>query len=92
MATVWKTTIDGMLYATDPGSSGTTGTSILAGQNAAGSTTQTKGFFGISASAGPPTGAVADIPSGYVALHFDTANNRLYIWTGSAWHYIAITA
>jgi len=49
------------------------------------STTATTGHMFIPSSAGPPTGTPVAIPVGQVAFQFDSANNKLYIYTGSAW-------
>ena len=54
----------------------------LAVGNAALATTDTVGYFMIPSSAGAPTGVPADIPTGQVALHFDSTNNKLYVYDG----------
>ena len=54
----------------------------LAVGNAALETTATVGYFMIPSSAGAPTGVPADIPTGQVALHFDSTNNKLYVYDG----------
>ena len=54
----------------------------LAVGNAALATTATVGYFMIPSSAGAPTGVPADIPTGQVALHFDSTNNKLYVYDG----------
>ena len=54
----------------------------LAVGNAALATNATVGYFMIPSSAGAPTGVPADIPTGQVALHFDSTNNKLYVYDG----------
>ena len=54
----------------------------LAVGNAALETTATVGYFMIPSSAGAPTGVPADIPTGQVALHFDSTHNKLYVYDG----------
>jgi len=54
----------------------------LAVGNAALATTDTVGYFMIPSCAGAPTGVPADIPAGQVALHFDSTNNKLYVYDG----------
>lgn len=54
----------------------------LAVGSAALATTDTVGYFMIPSCAGAPTGVPADIPAGQVALHFDSTNNKLYVYDG----------
>lgn len=61
---------------------GTGGNGNLAVGNAALATTDTVGYFMIPSCAGAPTGVPADIPTGQVALHFDSTNNKLYVYDG----------
>lgn len=61
---------------------GTGGNGNLAVGNAALATTDTVGYFMIPSCAGAPTGVPADIPAGQVALHFDSTNNKLYVYDG----------
>lgn len=56
----------------------------IAFNDAALATTATKGYVMIPSCAGAPTGVPADIPTGQVALHFDSTNNKLYVYDG-AW-------
>lgn len=54
----------------------------IAFNDAALATTATKGYVMIPSCAGPPTGVPADIPTGQVALHFDSTNNQIYVYNG----------
>ena len=54
----------------------------IAFNDAALATTATRGYLMIPSCAGAPTGVPADIPTGQVALHFDTTNNKLYVYDG----------
>lgn len=54
----------------------------IAFNDAALATTATKGYIMIPSCAGPPTGVPADIPTGQVALHFDSTNNQIYVYDG----------
>jgi hypothetical protein len=45
-------------------------------------TSATVGYVMIPSSAGAPTGVPADIPTGQVALHYDTVNNKIYVYNG----------
>lgn len=56
----------------------------IAFNDAALATTATKGYVMIPSCAGAPTGVPADIPTGQVALHYDSTNNKLYVYNG-AW-------
>lgn len=56
----------------------------IAFNDAALATTATTGYVMIPSCAGAPTGVPADIPTGQVALHFDSTNNKLYVYDG-AW-------
>lgn len=47
-------------------------------------TTATGGFLGIPTCAGTPTGVPANVPTGSVAMVYDTTNNKLYVYNG-AW-------
>lgn len=47
-------------------------------------TAATGGFACIPTCAGAPTGVPANVPAGYVAMVFDTTNNKFWIYTG-AW-------
>lgn len=61
---------------------GTGGNGNLAVGNAALATGATVGYFMIPSCAGAPTGVPANIPTGQVAIHFDTTNNKLYVYDG----------
>lgn len=54
----------------------------IAFNDAALATTATVGYVMIPSCAGAPTGVPADIPTGQVALHFDSTNNKLYVYDG----------
>lgn len=54
-------------------------------------TNATVGFVEIPTMAGAPTGVPTTV-AGMVSLTFDTTDNRLYFYTGGAWHYMAMTA
>lgn len=47
-------------------------------------TSATVGYVMIPSCAGAPTGVPADIPTGQVALHYDSTNHKLYVYSG-AW-------
>jgi hypothetical protein len=53
------------------------------------STTMTSGFVHIPKAAGIPTGVPTAI-TGYAPMYLDTANNRLYVYNGSAWKYATL--
>lgn len=53
-------------------------------------TNATTGHLFIPSSAGAPTGVPASIPTGQVALQYDTTNNKLYAYNG-AWKQVAMT-
>jgi hypothetical protein len=54
----------------------------IAFNDAALATGATVGYIMIPSCAGAPTGVPADIPTGQVALHFDSTNNKLYVYDG----------
>jgi hypothetical protein len=54
----------------------------IAFNDAALATSATVGYIMIPSCAGAPTGVPADIPTGQVALHFDSTNNKLYVYDG----------
>jgi len=54
----------------------------IAFNDAALATSATVGYVMIPSCAGAPTGVPADIPTGQVALHFDTTNNKIYVYDG----------
>lgn len=54
----------------------------IAFNDAALATNATKGYVMIPSCAGAPTGVPADIPTGQVALHFDSTNNKIYVYDG----------
>ena len=58
------------------------GTSALA-------TTATEGFLFIQSCAGPPTGTPASIPTGQVAVVYDSTNDEIYFYNGS-WRSVAV--
>lgn len=51
-------------------------------RNTALATNATTGHLFIPTSAGAPTGVPASIPTGQVALQFDSTNNKLYVYDG----------
>jgi len=53
-------------------------------------TTSTGGFFCIPTCAGAPTGTPANVPTGAVAMVFDTTNLKLYAYTGGAWKSVTL--
>jgi hypothetical protein len=53
-------------------------------------TTATGGFVQLPACAGPPTGTVAS-PGNGVSVVFDTTNNKLYAYIGSAWKSVTLS-
>lgn len=59
--------------------------------SAALATTATAGFGMIPKCAGAPTGTPANIPNGYCPIVIDTTDGKIYVWTGSAWHYATLT-
>lgn len=48
-------------------------------------TTATGGFFCLPTCAGAPTGVPANVPTGSVAMIFDTTNTKLWVYSGGAW-------
>lgn len=54
-------------------------------------TNATEGFLWVQSCAGPPTGVPATIPSGQVALVYDSTNNKFYIYSGG-WKKAQVTA
>lgn len=74
----WNTTT-AVIHAEGLGT-GTDGN--IAFNDAALATTATVGYVMIPSCAGAPTGVPADIPTGQVALHFDSTNNKLYVYDG----------
>ena len=62
--------------------SGTPGHVVLNGTGGALATNATGGFTCIPTCAGTPTGVPANVPTGNVALVYDTANNKLYVYDG----------
>ncbi|TXH43993.1 MAG: hypothetical protein E6Q97_33360 [Desulfurellales bacterium] len=81
----WNTTTAIMRVA----GAGTGGNGNLATGNAALATNATVGYFMIPSSAGVPTGVPADIPTGQIALHYDSTNNRIYAYNG-AWRSVVV--
>lgn len=49
----------------------------------AGAPNQTFGLLFMSSGSGAPTGTPADVPVGAVAMYYDTAENKFYIYNGS---------
>ncbi len=45
----------------------------------------TVGHFFVPSCAGTPTGVPTTIPTGQIAMHFDSTNNFLYAYLGGAW-------
>jgi hypothetical protein len=68
------------ILATEGAGTGSRGN--IAFGTAALATTATAGYVMIPSSAGAPTGVPADIPTGQVALHYDTSNNKIYVYNG----------
>lgn len=68
---------------------GTDSRGNLAFGSAALATSATVGYVMIPSCAGVPTGIPADIPTGQVALHYDSTNNRIYVYNG-AWRMVAV--
>jgi hypothetical protein len=75
------------ILATEGLGTGTRGN--IAFGTAALATTATVGYVMIPSCAGAPTGVPADIPTGQVAMHYDSTNNRIYVYNG-AWRMIAV--
>jgi hypothetical protein len=68
------------ILATEGAGTGSRGN--IAFGTAALATSATVGYVMIPSSAGAPTGVPADIPTGQVALHYDTSNNKIYVYNG----------
>ncbi len=68
------------ILATEGAGTGSRGN--IAFGTAALATTATVGYVMIPSSAGAPTGVPADIPTGQVALHYDTSSNKIYVYNG----------
>ena len=68
------------ILATEGAGTGARGN--IAFGTAALATSATVGYVMIPSSNGAPTGVPADIPTGQVALHYDTANNKIYVYNG----------
>ena len=79
LSTGWSSTT--ALIATEGAGTGSRGN--IAFGSAALATSATVGYVMIPSCAGAPTGVPADIPTGQVALHYDTTNNKLYVYSGS---------
>lgn len=79
LSTGWSSTT--ALIATEGAGTGSRGN--IAFGSAALATSATVGYVMIPSCAGAPTGVPADIPTGQVALHYDTTNNKLYVYNGS---------
>lgn len=79
LSTGWSSTT--ALIATEGAGTGSRGN--IAFGSAALATNATVGYVMIPSCAGAPTGVPADIPTGQVALHYDTTNNKLYVYNGS---------
>jgi hypothetical protein len=80
LALTWNTTT-AVIHAQG---AGTGADGNIAFNDAALATGATVGYIMIPSCAGAPTGVPADIPTGQVALHFDSTNNKLYVYDG-AW-------
>jgi hypothetical protein len=72
-----------LLKGGTPGGTGARG-NVGVDNGAALGTTVTGGFFCIPTCAGAPTGVPANVPTGSVAMIYDTTNNALYVYNG-AW-------
>lgn len=79
LATGWSSST--ALIATEGAGTGSRGN--LAFGSAALATSATVGYVMIPSCAGTPTGVPADIPTGQVALHYDSTNDKLYVYSGS---------
>lgn len=79
LSTGWSSST--ALIATEGAGTGSRGN--IAFGSAALATSATVGYVMIPSCAGAPTGVPADIPTGQVALHYDTTNNKLYVYNGS---------
>ena len=75
------------ILATEGLGTGTRGN--IAFGTAALATNATVGYVMIPSCDGAPTGVPADIPTGQVAMHYDSTNNRIYVYNG-AWRMIAV--
>lgn len=64
---------------------GTGANGSIAFGNAALATNTTKGFIMIPTMAGTPSGVPADVPTGQVAMVFDTTNSQFWIYNASTW-------
>ncbi len=64
----------------------------IAFATAAKGTTDTTGYLCMPASAGPPTGVPANIPSGQIPYQIDSTNKKLYAYIGGAWVKAQVTA
>lgn len=53
-------------------------------------TAATTNYMMIPSCAGAPTGTPANIPTGKVALHYDTTANALYVYNGGVWRSVAV--
>ena len=62
----------------------TTPRDIAVGNTGALATNATAGFLDIPSMAGAPSGTAAP-PTGKAPICFDTTNNKLWAWNGSAW-------
>lgn len=79
LSTGWSSST--ALIATEGAGTGSRGN--IAFGSAALATSATVGYVMIPSCAGAPTGVPADIPTGQVALHYDTTNDKLYVYNGS---------
>lgn len=61
---------------------------VVCGDLAANATNAVGPFLYITTSAGPPTGTPTGF-TGKVAIHYDTTNNRIYVYNG-AWRMVAV--
>lgn len=67
------------------------GNKILNNTGSALATNATDGFVMLPTSAGTPTGTPAGLQTGVAPIHIDETNDRLYIYTNSAWHEVGAT-
>jgi hypothetical protein len=69
---------------------GSSGSNLLLGNNGGLATNATSGFIQIAACAGTPTGTPAN-PTSVATLVYDSAANKLWVYSGSAWRSVTLT-
>lgn len=81
-ATYTDNSVYGELQATSVGNLIITSTNQVAFASAAKAAGDTTGYLMIPSTAGPPTGVPANIPTGQIAIQYDSTNDKLYFYRG----------